>query len=76
MADVERLVSVMKTLVEAGNTIIVIEHNIETWCAADWLLDVGPEGGDGGGQLVAMGSPKAFLKSSRSHTANALREAS
>ncbi|MCS4503166.1 excinuclease ABC subunit UvrA [Arhodomonas aquaeolei] len=59
MADVERLIHVLHRLVEAGNTVVVIEHNLDVIAEADWLLDLGPEGGDGGGRLVAQGPPEA-----------------
>ncbi|MQM40329.1 UvrABC system protein A [wastewater metagenome] len=55
----ERLIHVLHRLVEAGNTVVVIEHNLDVIAEADWLLDLGPEGGDGGGRLVAQGPPEA-----------------
>ncbi|MFO7781831.1 MAG: excinuclease ABC subunit UvrA [Spirochaetia bacterium] len=62
MADVERLVSVLHRLVEAGNTVIVIEHNLEVVAEADWVIDLGPEGGDGGGSIVAEGTPEQIVE--------------
>ncbi|MFP4565185.1 MAG: excinuclease ABC subunit UvrA [Spirochaetaceae bacterium] len=62
MADVERLVSVLHRLVEAGNTVIVIEHNLEVIAEADWVIDLGPEGGDGGGTIVAEGPPERIVE--------------
>ena len=62
MADVERLVSVLHRLVEAGNTVIVIEHNLEVVAEADWVIDLGPEGGDGGGTIVAEGTPEHIVE--------------
>ncbi|MCW5626655.1 MAG: excinuclease ABC subunit UvrA, partial [Burkholderiales bacterium] len=73
MADVEKLVRVLHRLVSAGNTVVVIEHNLDVMAEADWIIDLGPEGGDGGGEIVAQGSPEAVIdKAARSHTAQAL----
>ena len=71
--DVHRLVRVLKRLVKAGHTVIVIEHNIDLIAAANWIIDVGPEAGDGGGQIVAMGTPNDVAKMDGSHTAAALQ---
>ncbi len=60
MADVERLLLVLERLVEAGNTVIVIEHNLDVIKTADWIIDLGPEGGADGGQLVAEGTPSRW----------------
>ena len=57
MADVERLIRVLVRLVEAGNTVVIIEHNLDVIAEADWIVDLGPEGGDGGGRIVAQGTP-------------------
>jgi excinuclease ABC subunit A len=74
MADVEKLVVVLQRLVTTGNTVVVIEHNLDVMAEADWLVDLGPEGGDGGGRLVAQGAPETIAaKSPRSHTARFLR---
>lgn len=74
MADVEKLIRVLHRLVDAGNTVVVIEHNLDVIAEADWLMDLGPEGGNGGGRLVAQGSPEQLLKKHpNSHTAQALR---
>ena len=74
MADVEKLLRVLQRLVAAGNTVVVIEHNLDVMAAADWLVDLGPEGGDGGGRIVAQGSPEAVAKRvATSHTAAILR---
>jgi excinuclease ABC subunit A len=73
MADVERLVLVLHRLVDAGNTVVVIEHNLDVMAEADWIFDLGPEGGAGGGKIVAQGSPEAVAKqAARSHTARIL----
>lgn len=69
MADVERLIHVLQRLVNAGNSVIVIEHNLDIMAEADWLIDMGPEGGDGGGRVVARGTPAHIARSKRSRTA-------
>jgi excinuclease ABC subunit A len=69
MADVEKLIHVLHRLVDAGNTVVVIEHNLDVIAEADWVLDLGPEGGTGGGRLVAQGSPELVVSlKDRSHT--------
>jgi len=74
MADVEKLIRVLHRLVDAGNTVVVIEHNLDVIAEADWLVDLGPEGGHGGGRLVAQGTPEQLLKKHPdSHTAVALK---
>ncbi len=75
MADVEKLIRVLHRLVDAGNTVIVIEHNLDVVAEADWVIDLGPEGGDGGGRIVARGTPEAVAARKRaSLTGVALRE--
>jgi excinuclease ABC subunit A len=75
MADVEKLVKVLHRLVDAGNTVVVIEHNLDIMAEADWIVDLGPEGGSGGGRVVAQGSPEMITtKAEASHTARILRE--
>ncbi|MGE4434796.1 excinuclease ABC subunit UvrA [Achromobacter sp.] len=75
MADVEKLIHVLHRLVEAGNTVVVIEHNLDVIAEADWLLDLGPEGGTGGGKLVAQGSPEHVMTlRDHSHTGRVLTE--
>jgi excinuclease ABC subunit A len=74
MADVEKLVRVLHRLVDAGNTVVVIEHNLDVMAEADWIVDLGPEGGSGGGRVVAQGSPEHVAKAvQKSHTARVLR---
>ena len=73
MADVEKLVVVLHRLVDTGNTVVVIEHNLDVMAEADWIVDLGPEGGTGGGRIVAQGSPETVVrKGSKSHTAKIL----
>jgi excinuclease ABC subunit A len=75
MADVEKLVKVLQRLVVAGNTVVVIEHNLDVMAEADWIVDLGPEGGAGGGRVVAQGNPDSIArKSDKSHTARILGE--
>jgi len=72
-ADVEKLLAVLQRLVDKGNTVIVIEHNLEIVKSADFIIDLGPEGGDRGGELVASGSPEDIIQSRRSYTGEVLR---
>ena len=73
-ADVEKLILVLQRLVDKGNTVIVIEHNLEVIKCADFCIDLGPQGGDKGGELVAFGSPEEILQSKSSYTAQVLRK--
>ncbi|MFQ3630311.1 excinuclease ABC subunit UvrA [Roseiflexus sp.] len=73
-ADVQRLLSVLHRLVDAGNTVLVIEHNLDVVKTADWIIDIGPEGGDGGGTVVAAGTPEEVAQIEASHTGRFLRE--
>lgn len=66
--DIRRLMAVLQELVETGNTVIVIEHNLDVVKTADWIIDIGPEGGDGGGQVVALGTPEDIIKNEASIT--------
>ncbi len=67
-ADVQKLLEVLHALVDQGNTVLVIEHNLEVIKTADWIIDLGPEGGDGGGEVVAAGTPEQVAKVARSYT--------
>ncbi|HEX2952284.1 MAG TPA: hypothetical protein VHV83_22355, partial [Armatimonadota bacterium] len=73
-ADIEKLLGVLQRLVDAGNTVAVIEHNLDVIKQADYLIDLGPEGGAGGGEIVAVGTPEQVAKSPISHTGRFLRE--
>jgi len=66
--DIKKLINVLGGLVDKGNTVLVIEHNIELIKNADWLIDLGPEGGDKGGQIVGEGTPEDIAKIKASHT--------
>ena len=72
--DVKKLLEVLHELVDQGNSVVVIEHNLEVIKTADWIIDMGPEGGDGGGEIVAQGTPEDVVKVSRSHTGRFLKE--
>jgi excinuclease ABC subunit A len=72
-ADIEKLLQVLMKLRNAGNTVIVIEHNLEMIKCADWIIDLGPEGGDGGGEVVAAGPPEDIANLPGSHTGRYLQ---
>ncbi len=72
MADIEKLIHVLHRLVDAGNTVVVIEHQLDIWAQADWMIDLGPEGGAAGGTVVGQGTPAEIAKQ-RTHTGAALR---
>jgi excinuclease ABC subunit A len=73
-ADVQHLLDVLQRLVNAGNTVLVIEHNLDVIKTADWLIDMGPEGGEGGGQVIAVGTPETVARQPGSHTGRFLAE--
>ncbi|MCA0344524.1 MAG: ATP-binding cassette domain-containing protein, partial [Proteobacteria bacterium] len=72
--DVAKLLEVLHELVNQGNSVVVIEHNLEVIKTADWIIDFGPEGGDGGGEVIAEGTPEDVVKVERSYTGHFLRE--
>jgi excinuclease ABC subunit A len=72
--DVRKLLLVLNGLVDKGNTVIVIEHNLDVIKSADWVVDLGPEGGAGGGEIVAVGTPEQVARSKKSHTGTFLKE--
>ncbi|WP_395686096.1 excinuclease ABC subunit UvrA [Aestuariivirga sp.] len=72
--DVKKLLEVLHELVEQGNTVVVIEHNLEVIKTADWLIDLGPEGGDGGGEIVVAGTPEDVIREKRSYTGRFLKD--
>ena len=72
--DVRHLLDVLQRLVDLGNTVVVIEHHLDVIKSADYLIDLGPEGGEDGGQIVATGTPEEVMENRRSHTAEALRK--
>ena len=74
MADVDRLLHVLHALVDAGNSMVIIEHNLDVIKNADWLIDMGPEGGDAGGQIIAQGTPEQVAKSTKSYTGQYLKK--
>jgi excinuclease ABC subunit A len=75
MADIHKLVEVLSKLVDAGNTVVVIEHNLDVIKTADYLIDLGPEGGDKGGQIVFQGTPEEIIKDKKSYTGEFLKKA-
>ena len=72
-ADIKQLLEVLHRLRDQGNTIVVIEHNLDVIKTADWIVDLGPEGGSGGGQIIATGTPEEVAKIEVSHTARFLK---
>ncbi|MDP6737407.1 MAG: ATP-binding cassette domain-containing protein, partial [Nitrospinaceae bacterium] len=73
-ADIEQLLGVLSKLVDAGNTVIVIEHNMDVIKTADYIIDLGPEGGDKGGEVVACGTPEKIARNKKSYTGQYLKE--
>lgn len=74
IADVHRLVDILQRLVDTGNTIVVIEHNLDLIKTADYIIDLGPEGGDNGGEIVATGTPEQIVKNDKSYTGKFLKK--
>ena len=72
--DIEQLLSCLAQLKARGNTLIVIEHNLDVIAAADWVIDLGPEGGEGGGEIIAEGSPEDIAMSTTSFTGQYLKQ--
>jgi excinuclease ABC subunit A len=72
--DIAQLLEVLYQLRDQGNTIVIIEHNLEVIKTADWIIDLGPEGGSGGGEIIAVGPPEVIAKHRKSHTGRSLRE--
>ena len=73
MADVDKLIHVLQRLTEAGNSVLVIEHNLDVIKVADWLIDLGPEGGSGGGEIVCAGTPEDVARCQGSYTGQYLK---
>jgi excinuclease ABC subunit A len=73
-ADIEKLLEVLQRLVDAGNTVLVIEHNLDVIKQADWIVDLGPEGGEAGGEVIATGTPEQVADVEESYTGRFLRE--
>lgn len=74
IADVHKLIDILQRLVDTGNTIIVIEHNLDLIKTCDHIIDLGPEGGDNGGEVVAIGTPEQICKNERSYTGKFLKK--
>ena len=74
IADVHKLVDILQRLVDTGNTIVVIEHNLDLIKTADYIIDLGPEGGDNGGEIVATGTPEQIIRNDRSYTGKFLKK--
>ncbi len=72
--DVKKLLEVLHELVDQGNSVVVIEHNLDVIKTADWIIDLGPEGGDGGGEIVVAGTPEEVVREKRSYTGQFLKD--
>ncbi len=72
-ADIQLLLDVIHKLRDAGNTIVIIEHNLDVIKTADWIIDLGPEGGDGGGEIIAEGTPEEVANNKKSYTGKYLK---
>lgn len=73
MYDVKKLIGILNRLVEAGNSVVVIEHNLDVIKSADYIIDLGPEGGNGGGTIVAKGTPEEVAQNEKSYTGKYLK---
>lgn len=73
-SDIEKLLMLLHRLVDSGNSVLVIEHNLDVIKSADWVIDLGPEGGDGGGEIVAEGTPKEVSSVDKSYTGQYLKQ--
>ena len=74
IADVHKLVDILQRLVDTGNSIIVIEHNLDLIKTADYIIDLGPEGGDKGGQVISVGTPEQIVRNEQSYTGQFLKK--
>jgi excinuclease ABC subunit A len=72
--DIRILLRVLQKLVDRGNTVIIIEHNLDVIKSSDWVIDLGPEGGDDGGEIIAVGTPEQIIKETNSYTGKFLKE--
>ncbi|TNF53537.1 excinuclease ABC subunit UvrA, partial [bacterium] len=72
--DIKKLINVLDNLIDAGNTVLMVEHNLDVIKCADWIIDLGPEGGEGGGYIVAQGTPEEVTKKKKSYTGQFLRD--
>jgi excinuclease ABC subunit A len=72
--DIKKLIDVLQKLVDKGNSVLIIEHNLDVIKCADWIIDLGPEGGDKGGEIVAIGTPKEVARNAKSYTGKYLKE--
>ena len=72
--DIQKLLNILHSLVDKGNTVVVIEHNLDIIKTADWIIDMGPEGGDNGGNIVAAGTPEDISRNKNSYTGRYLKE--
>jgi excinuclease ABC subunit A len=71
--DIRKLLGVLQRLVDSGNTVVVIEHNLDVIKSVDWVIDLGPEGGEGGGEVIAVGTPEQVAEASGTYTGQFLR---
>ena len=73
--DIKKLIEILQKLVDKGNTVLVIEHNMDIIKSSDYIIDIGPEGGDGGGKIVAKGTPEQVAESDKGYTSKYLKRA-